>query len=176
MLRGTKYVERHDKVCKYLHWCVLQDEGRSVVPNWKQHKAEETPSICLGAGRTLMYDMTQKVDHAISANRPDLVILDEEQKTALLIDVTCLMDINMVSAAAKKHQKYRDLEIAMKKQYNLRKIQTVPIVIGALGTLCQNFDTNIAKVSPRACAYTIQKEVLLGTSHILRHVLTDTVL
>eukprot|EP00957_Ditylum_brightwellii_P106610 8133576-Ditylum_brightwellii.AAC.1 len=86
MLRGTKFVELHDKVCKYLHWCVLQDEGRSVVPNWKQHKAKETPSICLGAGHTLMYDMTQKVDHAVSANRQDLVILDEEQKTALLID------------------------------------------------------------------------------------------
>eukprot|EP00957_Ditylum_brightwellii_P104485 7960199-Ditylum_brightwellii.AAC.1 len=49
----------------------------------------------LGAGRTLMYDMTQKVDHAVSAYRPDLVILDEEKKTALLIDITCLMDINM---------------------------------------------------------------------------------
>eukprot|EP00957_Ditylum_brightwellii_P009107 688789-Ditylum_brightwellii.AAC.1 len=72
MLRGTKYVEHHDKVCKCLHWCILQDEGRSVMPNWKQHKAKETPSICLGAGRTLMYDMTQKVDHAVSANCPDL--------------------------------------------------------------------------------------------------------
>eukprot|EP00957_Ditylum_brightwellii_P106073 8090981-Ditylum_brightwellii.AAC.1 len=79
--------------------------------------------------------MTQKVDHAVSANRPDLVILDEVKKTALLIDITCPMYINMVSAAAKKHQKYRDFEIAMKKQYKLRKIQTVPIVIGALGTL-----------------------------------------
>eukprot|EP00957_Ditylum_brightwellii_P015939 1200342-Ditylum_brightwellii.AAC.1 len=74
-----------------------------------------------------MYDMTQKVDHVVSANRPDLVILEEEQKTALLIDVTCRFDINMVYTAAKKHQKYRDLEIAMKKQYNLHKIQTVPI-------------------------------------------------
>eukprot|EP00957_Ditylum_brightwellii_P037052 2805304-Ditylum_brightwellii.AAC.1 len=95
MLRGTKYVERQDKVYKYLHWCVLQDEGRSVVLNWKQHKAKETPSICLGAGCTLMYDMTQKVDHAVSVNCLDLVILDEVKKTALLIDVTCLMDINM---------------------------------------------------------------------------------
>eukprot|EP00957_Ditylum_brightwellii_P007845 594007-Ditylum_brightwellii.AAC.1 len=161
MLRRTKYVERHDNVCKYLHWCVLQDEGRSGVPNWKQHKAEETPSICLGAGRTLMYNMTQKVDHAVSANHPDLIILDEEKKTALLIDVTCPMGINMVSAAAKKHKKYQDLEIAMKKQYKLCNIQTVPIVIGALGSLCQNFDTNLAKVSPRKCASTIQKEVLL---------------
>eukprot|EP00957_Ditylum_brightwellii_P149221 11363682-Ditylum_brightwellii.AAC.1 len=74
-----------------------------------------------------MYDMTQKVNHAVSTNRPDLVILDEVKKTALLINITCLMDINMVSAAAKKHQKYHDLEIAMKKQCKLRKIQTVPI-------------------------------------------------
>eukprot|EP00957_Ditylum_brightwellii_P054063 4095265-Ditylum_brightwellii.AAC.1 len=50
MLCGTKYVERHNKVCKYPHWCVLQDEGRSVMPNWKQHKTKETPSICLGTG------------------------------------------------------------------------------------------------------------------------------
>eukprot|EP00957_Ditylum_brightwellii_P161698 12310839-Ditylum_brightwellii.AAC.1 len=85
------------------------------MPNWRQHKAEQTPSICLGAGRTLMYDMTQKVNHAVSTNRPDLVILDEEKKTALIINVTCLIGINMVSAAAKKHQKYKDLKIAMKK-------------------------------------------------------------
>eukprot|EP00957_Ditylum_brightwellii_P064034 4857494-Ditylum_brightwellii.AAC.1 len=71
------------------------------------------------------------------------------------------MDINMVPVAAKKHKKNRDLEIAMKKEFKLRKIQTVPIVIAALGTLCQNFDTNLAKVSPCVCANTIQKEVLL---------------
>eukprot|EP00957_Ditylum_brightwellii_P122841 9367133-Ditylum_brightwellii.AAC.1 len=58
-----------------------------------------------------MYDMTQKVDHAVSANHPDLVILDEEQKSALLIDVTCPMDINMVSTAAKKHQNTETLRL-----------------------------------------------------------------
>eukprot|EP00957_Ditylum_brightwellii_P038743 2928482-Ditylum_brightwellii.AAC.1 len=108
-----------------------------------------------------MYDMTQKVNHAVSTNHPDLVILDEKKKAALLINVTYPMDINMISAVAKKHQKYRNLEIAIKKQYKLCKIQTVPIVICALGTLCQNFDTNLVEVSPRTCANTTQKEVLL---------------
>eukprot|EP00957_Ditylum_brightwellii_P099158 7552447-Ditylum_brightwellii.AAC.1 len=67
----------------------------------------------------------------------------------------------MVTAAATKHKKYCDLKIAMRKQYELCKFQTVPIVIGALGTLCQNLDTNLVKMSPHACAATIQKEVLL---------------
>eukprot|EP00957_Ditylum_brightwellii_P000816 64818-Ditylum_brightwellii.AAC.1 len=112
--------------------------------SWCQHKAKKTPSICLGAGRTLMYNMTQRVDCAISVNCPDLVVLDKEKQTALLIYVTCPMDIKMVTATAKKH-----------------KIQTVPIFIGVLGTLCQNLDTNLAKVSPCTCAAMIQKEVLL---------------
>eukprot|EP00957_Ditylum_brightwellii_P178823 13621371-Ditylum_brightwellii.AAC.1 len=108
-----------------------------------------------------MYNMTQRVNLAIAANQLDLVVLDEQKRTVLLIDVTCPMDINMVTAAVTKHKKYCDLEIAMKKQYKLCKIQTVPIVIGALGNLCQNFDNNLAKVSPCTCAATIQKEVLL---------------
>eukprot|EP00957_Ditylum_brightwellii_P025959 1963208-Ditylum_brightwellii.AAC.1 len=64
----------------------------------------------------------------------------------------------MVTATATKHKKYQDLEIAMKKQYKLCKIQTVPLVIGVLGTLCQSFGTNLVKVSPRTCAALIQKK------------------
>eukprot|EP00957_Ditylum_brightwellii_P012608 952995-Ditylum_brightwellii.AAC.1 len=146
---GTKYTEWHNKVCTYLHWCILKDVQRHVVPNWQQHMAAETPSICLEDGNTLMYNMKQCVYHAVTANRPNIAILDKKKKMALLIIVTCPMDVNMITAAATKHKKCCDLEIAMKKQFHLCKIQTVPIVIGALGTLCQNFDTNLAKVSPK---------------------------
>ena len=61
----------------------------------------------------------------------------------------------------------------MKKQYRLKKVYTIPIVVGALGTICTGLDNNLAKVSPRANVDVIQKQVLLGTAHILRHVLTD---
>eukprot|EP00957_Ditylum_brightwellii_P012061 911568-Ditylum_brightwellii.AAC.1 len=176
MLQGTKYTERHNKVCTYLHWCILKYVQQPVVPNWHQHKEVETASICLKDSRTLMYNMKQHIDPDVATNCPDIVLLNEKKMTALLIDVTCPMDVNMISAAAMKHKTYCNLEIVMKKQFHLRKIQTVPIVIGALGTISQNFDTNLAKLSPQACAATIQKEVLLGMAHILRHVLMDTVL
>eukprot|EP00957_Ditylum_brightwellii_P108357 8266533-Ditylum_brightwellii.AAC.1 len=73
----------------------------------------------------------------------------------------------MIKAATEKNKKYCDMKIVMKKKYKLCKIQTVPILIGALGTLCQNFETNLEKVSARLCAAMIQKEVLLGTAHML---------
>eukprot|EP00957_Ditylum_brightwellii_P206360 15348014-Ditylum_brightwellii.AAC.1 len=119
------------------------------------------PSICLDERCTLVYNMTQRVNRAVAANCLDLVLLDEQKRIALLIDDTCPMGINMVTAVATKNKKYRNLKIAMKKQYKICKIQTIPIVIGVLGTLCQNFDTNLAKVSAHACAATIQKEVPL---------------
>eukprot|EP00957_Ditylum_brightwellii_P025255 1911743-Ditylum_brightwellii.AAC.1 len=106
MFRGTKYVEHNDKC---------------------QHKADKTSSICFDAGHTLMYNMTQRFNHAISANRLDLVLLDELKKTALIIHVTCPMDINTVTAAAKKHKNNHDLKIAMMKQHKCCKTQTVPI-------------------------------------------------
>ena len=111
----------------------------------------------------------------MEANRPDIVVLDEKEGRALFIDVTIPMDINMIKAAAGKYKKYRDLEFATKKQYHLKKVHTIPVVIGALGTICQNLDGLLAKVSPRANLDLIQKEVLLGTAHILRHTLTDSV-
>jgi len=63
------------------------------------------------------YGMTHEVDDAVKANRPGIVVLDEKECKALIIDVTLLMDINMIKAAASKYKKYRDLEIATKEQY-----------------------------------------------------------
>jgi hypothetical protein len=171
-LAGTKYTERHNQICKYLHWCMMQDNRLPVNPNWHAHKP--SPAICMTDKITLMYDMTQEVDGAAGGNRPDIVLLDEKNKYALLIDVTIPMDINMVKAAAGKYKKYRDLEISMKKQYDLQKVHTIPIVVGALGTICTGLEKNLARVSPLANTDIIQKQVLLGTAHIMRHVLTDT--
>eukprot|EP00957_Ditylum_brightwellii_P049723 3770717-Ditylum_brightwellii.AAC.1 len=80
--------------------------------------------------------MKQQVDRAVAANHPSIFLLNEKKKMALLIDVICPMDVNMITAAVEKHKKYCSLEVVMNKQYHLCKIQTVTIVIGALGTLC----------------------------------------
>eukprot|EP00957_Ditylum_brightwellii_P034951 2649099-Ditylum_brightwellii.AAC.1 len=124
MLYGTTYAEQHDKVCTYLHWHILQDVQQPVVPNWRQNKLVETPSTCLDQGHTLMYNMKQRANHDIATNCPNIVLLDETKRAALLIDMICSMDMNIVTATTIKHNEYQDLEIAMKKQYKLCKIQT----------------------------------------------------
>eukprot|EP00957_Ditylum_brightwellii_P130503 9955872-Ditylum_brightwellii.AAC.1 len=119
ILCSTKYTKYQDKVCAYLHWYILQDEGRTIVPNWQQHKAKETPLICLEDGCTLMYNIKQRVDHGVAANCPNIMHINKKERTALPIDVTCPMDVSIISAAATKHKKYHNLEIAMDMHTNL---------------------------------------------------------
>eukprot|EP00957_Ditylum_brightwellii_P041145 3114758-Ditylum_brightwellii.AAC.1 len=98
LLVGTKYTERHNKICQYLHWCIMQDNNIPGNPNWQTHK----PKLVMLITNQLLvtYDMTQEAKGAVTANHPDIVILDEKEKKALIIDVKIPMDINMIKAAA----------------------------------------------------------------------------
>ena len=110
-------------------------------------------------------------DSHTPANRPDIVIHDRTKKEALLIDISVPVDANIVKKTAEKHTKYRDLEIELQKCWGLTKIETVPIVLGALGTVCTGHHKYLRKISPKANFGIIQKTALLGTAHILRNFL-----
>ena len=88
------------------------------------------------------------------------------------MDVTIPVCTNVIKKEAEKITKYRDLEIETQKCWNLKKIRTIPIVIGALGTVCKNISKRIETISPNAEFKIIQKTALLGSAHILRNFLT----
>eukprot|EP00957_Ditylum_brightwellii_P037018 2802762-Ditylum_brightwellii.AAC.1 len=71
MLAGTKYTERHNKICQYLHWRILQDCNIAVNPNWRKHKLK--PATLISNQLLVTYDMTQEVDNAVEANRLKIV-------------------------------------------------------------------------------------------------------
>eukprot|EP00957_Ditylum_brightwellii_P069813 5301295-Ditylum_brightwellii.AAC.1 len=98
MLAGTKYTKQHIKICQYLHWCILQDYNVAVNPNWRKHKPN--PATLISNQLSVTYDMTQEVDNVVKVNRHDIVVLDEKEHKALIIDATILMDINMIKATA----------------------------------------------------------------------------
>ena len=58
------------------------------------------------------------------------------------------------------------------KCWNLAKVRTIPIVIGALGTVCEGMTDYMNAISKNIEFNVIQKTALLGTAHILRSFLT----
>ena len=113
--------------------------------------------------------MQVHTDKTIKANKPD--IKDKQEKTCMLIDMAIPSDRNTSVRVAEKLSKYKDLEIEITKMWGLKKI-TVPVVIGALGVVKKGIEKHTDKIPGKINITELQKIALLGSSHILRKVLS----
>eukprot|EP00957_Ditylum_brightwellii_P022250 1679557-Ditylum_brightwellii.AAC.1 len=59
--------------------------------------------------------------------------------------------------------------------FGLHRISTVPIVVGTFGMEAKGFQNYVGYVSTHTHLDMIQKTAVLGTAHILWHVLTDNI-
>ena len=103
--------------------------------------------------------------------RPDLLLVRKKTKEATIIDIAVPGDTRIVDREQEKILKYQDLKREIKKVWQLRKVQVVPIVVGALGAVTSNFQKHLDSVSCKLKVSNIQKTTLLGSAHILRKVL-----
>ena len=90
----------------------------------------------------------------------------------MIIDVAVPVCLNVVKKEAEKITKYRDLEIEIQKCWNLKKVRTIPVVIGALGAVCNGITEYLKAISKNLIFDVIQRTALLGTAHILCNFLT----
>ena len=70
-----------------------------------------------------------------------------------------------------KVEKYNDLKREIGRMWGIRKVQVVPVVIGALGSVTKRFDKWNEKLDIQCNFVGMQKTALLGTARILRKVL-----
>ena len=106
---------------------------------------------------------------------PDITIHDRKNKYATFIDISIPNDVNVIKKTAEKLVKYRDLEIEVQKCWGLRKVKTVPIIIGALGSVCTGQKQYLKELTKKIDFKILQKTALLGTANILRNVLSMNV-
>ena len=110
-------------------------------------------------------------DRTIAANRPDTELKNKRDKTCLLIDMTIPLDTNTSVKTTEKLTKYKDLEIEVERMWGL-KTTTVPVVIGALGTVKKDMENHTNKIPVNINIHGPQKITLLSTAHLLRRVLS----
>jgi len=72
-------------------------------------------------------------DHAIEHRQPHIIVVDKDNKRALLIDIALHADARVEEKEQEKMDRYQDLARELKR---LWKVQTkvILIVAGALGT------------------------------------------
>ena len=111
-------------------------------------------------------------DKNFQHNKPNVVVWNKAERTAQIIDVAVPMDRNVIRKYAEKITNYRDLEIEIQKCWDLKTVTTVPIIIGALGKICEGLARNLETISSRLRIQVVQKTALLGTARTLRNFLT----
>jgi hypothetical protein len=113
-----------------------------------------------------------QTDRAIPNNKPDIIILDNEKRTCMLIDVAISGDRNVIKKEAKKILKYKDLTIEIQRMWNV-KTTVIPVIIGATGTIPKFFRKYVSNIPGYHEVKELQKTAILGTAPILRMELTS---
>ena len=112
-----------------------------------------------------MWDINVQCDSLIEARRPDLIIIEKEQK-GIITDIAVPADVRVEEK--EKLEKYQDLK--KRRLWTLKNVEIVPLVIGVLESVSAEFDRWMGKLGITCNVGVMQKSALLGTARILRKV------
>ena len=109
-LSPTKYLERHDNVCKYIHVILLLDHEfiEKYIP-WYQHQPAQ---VVENNSTKILWNLPIQTDHEVINSKPDITVADKINKTANLIEITVPNDCNICN---KRLQKYEHIQICEAK-------------------------------------------------------------
>jgi hypothetical protein len=102
-------------------------------------------------------------------NRPDIIILNKQQKQLYLLDIAVPNSHNITQTYNTKINKYLELSVAMRNLWCLEKISILPLVISATGIVPQSLFKNLKILDlDNTLVVEIQKGILLYSCHIVR--------
>ena len=134
--------------------------------NWYDHKPNP---VCESERYKLLWDFKIQTDRHIDHNKPDIVLLNKEEKSCFIIDVACPFDTRIDSK--EKNENYHHLKHEMKRIWNCRSVLVIPVVIGALGTVSGGLGKWLNMLGMPYNMELLQRVCLLETARIIRKVL-----
>ena len=121
----------------------------------------------------MLWDCMIQCDHYIECQKPDIVVVEKEEKQCTIIDIA-IPGNNRVGAKEKeKIKKYDDLRWKVKEKWSMKKVDIVPVVIVALGAVGKNFEQYMERLGIQIKTEHLQKKALLGTARIFRRALEN---
>ena len=167
-LAQREYKRRHDNVARIVHWKLCEKFNLEKSEKWYLQKPQ---TVSENVNDKLIWDMNIKCDNVIVERRPDVVIVNKTEKRAILIDIAIPGDKIIIDKEKEKIEKYQNVKREIQRLWNLKKIDVIPVVLGALGSFTKNFEKYLDKIGIKIDLHAVQKTILLGTARILRKVL-----
>ena len=83
----------------------------------------------------LLWDFNIQCDKVIEGRRPDIVIAEKRGRICKIIDVAVLNDSRVNAKEQEKIEKYQELQWEVARLWKMKKVEVIPVVVGALGTI-----------------------------------------
>ena len=169
-LAKKQYQIRHDKMGARVHWELCRKYGIECVDQWYNHLPSSVSRSKNGLYE-IFWNRKILVGRGIQYNKPDVVLVDKAAKKWTIIDFCVPWDGNVKAREDEKMVKYSTLSTEIKSTYRVQT-ETIPIVIGALGTVPKRLPGFLKSVGVPDVIGCMQTCALLGTQRILRNVLS----
>ena len=159
---------RHDNVAKVIHWKLCEKWGFEKAEKWYMHQPER---VLESEDCKILWDFPLQTDKQLEHNRPDITVVEKKDKICKLIDPSCPFDTRIEKKEEEKCTNYSDLKYEIARIWKMKKVDVIPVVIGALGTVTKNFDKWLERLELDLTVEMLQRPCLLGTARIIRKVL-----
>ena len=128
---------RHDNVDKMLHWKLCAKWGFNKAEKWYIHKPEK---VLESENCKILWDFPIQTDKTLEHNRPDITVIDKKSKKCILIDPAYPFDTHIEKKEEEKCTNCSELKHEIAEIWKMRKVEDIPVVIGALGTVTKHFE------------------------------------
>ena len=170
VLAQRQYKLRHDLVGRRVHWEICRKHAIACTDKWYEHVPENTTTSADG-NVEILWDVEIKTGKKVKHNRPDIVVKNVKENKWELVDVTVPMDHRVKAKEDEKIEKYLDLATEVRQDHHV-KVEIIPIVIGALGTIPKRLEKYLKVLGIPDIVGSVQMSVLICTGKILRNVLS----
>ena len=159
---------RHDNVAKILHWKLCEKWGFNKAEKWYIHQPDK---VLESKNCNILWVCPMQTVETLEYNRPDITVIENKSKKCILIYPACPFDTSIEKKEEEKCTNYSELKYEIAKIWKTRKVEVIPVVIGALGRVTKHFEKWIEKLHLELTIEVLQKPCLLGTAIIPRKVL-----
>jgi hypothetical protein len=127
VLAQSEYKKRHDICAKIIHMNLAVKFN--LLKDTQPHYSYKPESCLENDNYKLYFDRTVLTDIHIQHNRPDIIILNKQEKQAYLLDIAVPNSHNITHTYNTKINKYLRLSVAMRNLRCLEKISILPLII-----------------------------------------------
>lgn len=167
-LTQNDYTHRHNQLANILHqklaykYSLIQDPPTPYYNYKPQHVLDSST-------HKLYFDRTIITDHTIYNNRPDITLVDKQNRHTYIIDIAVPNTNNIQTTVTEKIRKYTELQEEIRRVWKMDKVMIVPIVISNTGVIPMALHNSLKLLNlPRYTYITLQKAAILNTCRIVR--------